>query len=99
MKEGIILRSDEEIRKIDNVEHLTAEEKTRYHQLKNSEAQRLWYKRNRDKKLLVNLRTNLRRLNERGFTLNDDNRVIIEDILDIAKELAHKTIMELDKGK
>ena len=93
------MRSDEEIKNIDNIEHLTAEEKVRYHQLKNSEAQRLWYKRNRDKKLLVNLRTNLKRLNEQGFTLNDNTRGIIEDILDIAREVAHKNITELDKGK
>lgn len=93
------MRSDEEIRNTDNIEHLTEEEKTRYHQLKNSEAQRLWYKRNRDKKLLVNLRTNLKRLNERGFSLNDNNREVIGDILDISKELAHKSITELNKGK
>lgn len=93
------MRSDEEIRNIDNIEHLTEEERTRYHQLKNSEAQRLWYKRNRNKKLLVNLRTNLKKLNERGFSLNDNNREVIEDILDISKELARKNINELDKGK
>lgn len=93
------MRSDEEIRNIDNIEHLTEEEKVRYHQLKNSEAQRLWYKRNRDKKLLVNLRTNLKRLNERGFPLNDNNREIIEDILNISKELSHKSLTELDSGK
>lgn len=92
------MRSDEEIKNIDDIEHLTEEEKTRYHQLKNSEAQRLWYKRNRDKKVLVNLRTNLKKLNERGFDLNDNTRGVIEDILQLAKELAHKTIDELNKG-
>lgn len=92
------MRSDEEIKNIDDIEHLTEEEKTRYHQLKNSEAQRLWYKRNRDKKVLVNLRTNLKKLNERGFDLNDNTRGVIEDILELAKELAHKTIDELNKG-
>lgn len=93
------MRSDEEIRNIDDIKHLTEEEKTRYRQLKNSEAQRLWYKRNRDKKLLVNLRTNLKRLNERGFSLNDNNREVIGDILDISKELARKNITELNSGK
>lgn len=93
------MRSDEEIRNIDDIVHLTGEEKIRYRQLKNSEAQRLWYKRNRDKKLLVNLRTNLKRLNDRGFPLNDDTREIIEDILDISKELAYKNITELDSGE
>lgn len=93
------MRSDKEIRNIDNIEHLTEEERTRYHQLKNSETQRLWYKRNRDKKILVNLRTTLKKLNEQGFSLNDNNREVIGDILDISKELAHKNITELDKGK
>lgn len=97
-KGDIILRSDKEIINIEDIEHLTDDEKVRYRQLKNSEAQRLWYKRNRDKKVLVNLRTNLRKLNERGFSLNDNTREVIEDILEIAKELARKNIDDINSG-
>ena len=91
------MKSDKEILEVDALEHLTKEERKRYNQLKNINRQRLWYKRNKDRKMLVNLRTWLRKLNREGYPVTDQTREVLKDVLNESKILATLTIDEIDK--